>query len=70
MDTANTQDFRPQKGLSAEQIEDLITDILGAATLEEKVAMMSGQGFFDSMKRTGMRWGGGALSCGRGLLAG
>ena len=28
-----------------------------AATLEEKVAMMSGQGFFDSMKRTGMRWG-------------
>lgn len=50
-------DYAPKKGASSEEISDLVTTILEAATLEEKVAMMSGRGFFDAMKEDGMRWG-------------
>ena len=64
--TSNTN-FSPQKGLSEQQIEELITEILAEATLEEKVGMMSGRGFFESMARTGGKWGAEPYRAGGGI---
>ncbi|MEM7640851.1 MAG: hypothetical protein AAF269_17490, partial [Pseudomonadota bacterium] len=64
---AGTRDFSPQKGLSEQDIEGLITDILAEATLEEKVGMMSGRGFFESMARTGGVWGAEPYRAGGGI---
>lgn len=50
-------DFAPRKGMTKDEIKETITAILAEATLEEKVAMMSGHGFFESMTRTERRWG-------------
>ena len=60
-------DTAPRKGMSDEDIENLITDILAEATLEEKVAMMSGKGFYESMARTGMEWGAEPYRAGGGI---
>lgn len=60
-------DFSPRKGMSLNEIEALITDILAHATLQEKVGMMSGQGFFQSMMRTGGVWGGEPYRAGGGI---
>ena len=49
-------DFAPQKGMSKAQIADTVEAILKEATLEEKVAMMSGAGFYQAMIEDGMRW--------------
>ncbi len=46
-------DFMPQKGLSAEEIETLVEAVLREITLDEKVAMMSGQGFFQQLQANG-----------------
>ncbi|NQY40828.1 MAG: glycoside hydrolase family 3 C-terminal domain-containing protein [Henriciella sp.] len=62
-----TRDFSPQKGLSEQDIEDLISEILEEATLEEKVGMMSGRGFFESMARTGGVWGAEPYRAGGGI---
>ncbi|MEO0882871.1 MAG: glycoside hydrolase family 3 C-terminal domain-containing protein [Pseudomonadota bacterium] len=67
MDTETSYNFAPKKGLTDDQIEDLITDILTEATLEEKVGMMSGRGFFESMARTGGLWGGEPYRAGGGI---
>ncbi|MEL7113576.1 MAG: glycoside hydrolase family 3 C-terminal domain-containing protein, partial [Pseudomonadota bacterium] len=44
----------------------MITAILAEASLEEKVAMMSGRGFFQAMQEDGMRWGGRPYRAGGG----
>ncbi len=50
-------DYSPRKGLRPDEIEDTVAAILGEATLEEKVAMMSGRGFFRAYKEDKGRWG-------------
>lgn len=50
-------DFSPRKGMTEAQISAMVTRILEAATLEEKVAMMSGRGFFAWMQESGGRLG-------------
>ena len=49
--------FAPRKGMADGEIVALVASILGAATLEEKVAMMSGHGFLDQMRESKGRWG-------------
>jgi beta-glucosidase len=49
-------DFAPTKGMSAADIQTIIDAILAEATLEEKVGMMSGKGFFRAMKEDDRRW--------------
>ena len=49
-------DFAPEKGMSTAQINALITTILAEATLAEKVAMMSGRGFFKAYVEDGRVW--------------
>ncbi len=52
-----TADFAPTKGLTSSEISALVAKIIDAATLDEKVAMMSGHGFFAQMKESGGRLG-------------
>lgn len=59
-------EYAPRKGMSEAEIAETVEAILNEATLEEKVAMMSGKGFFESMQRTGMRWGGEPYRAGGG----
>lgn len=47
----------PRRGMSAAEIEAAVDAFLEAATLEEKVAMMSGRGFFEQYRRAKGRWG-------------
>lgn len=47
----------PEKGLTPAEIDARVEEILRAATLEEKVAMMSGRGFFEQFKASGRQWG-------------
>jgi beta-glucosidase len=49
--------FAPEKGLSPDEIADRVEAILKEATLPEKVAMMSGKGFFEQFKESGRTWG-------------
>jgi beta-glucosidase len=55
----------PPKGSSQDAIRDEVEAILRAATLEEKVAMMSGRGFFASRMKHG-RYGGEPYAAGGG----
>jgi beta-glucosidase len=48
--------YAPVKGMTAAEIQTTIDAILSEATLEEKVGMMSGQGFFKAMKEDDRRW--------------
>ncbi len=61
-----TPDFAPRKGMTEAGIEAVIEDILGSATLEEKVAMMSGKGFFKQFKESGV-WAAHAYRAGGGI---
>ena len=58
--------YAPRKGMSAAEIEQTVSAVLNEATLEEKVAMMSGRGFFEAMQEDGMRWGGRPYRAGGG----
>lgn len=49
--------FAPETGLSPDEIAARVDAILREATLEEKVAMMSGKGFFAQFAASGRRWG-------------
>ncbi len=60
-------EFAPVKGLSLSAIEALIDEILAAATLEEKVAMMSGKGFFKQIAASGGLWGADPYRAGGGI---
>lgn len=59
-------DYAPRKGMSEAEIAETVEAILAEATLEEKVAMMSGKGFFQAMQEDGMRWGGRPYRAGGG----
>lgn len=48
--------YSPAKGMSADERSELIDTILSDATLEEKVAMMSGHGFFAAMAEDNREW--------------
>ena len=46
----------PKKGMSAAEIADTVDTILRQATLEEKVGMMSGKGFFKAFAEDDRVW--------------
>ncbi len=50
-------DHAPRKGMTASEIDAAVDAILDEATLEEKVAMMSGRGFFAQFQTSGGHWG-------------
>lgn len=50
-------DFAPRKGMTEFEIQTTVDGILAEATLAEKVAMMSGRGFFAQFQASGGRWG-------------
>jgi beta-glucosidase len=50
-------DLSPRKGMTDDEIAQVVGRIIEAATLEEKVAMMSGQGFLAHMQESGGRLG-------------
>jgi len=58
--------YPPKKGASAQEIAETVEAILQEATLEEKVAMMSGRGFFKQFKESDNRWGGHPYRAGGG----
>jgi beta-glucosidase len=60
-------DYTPQKGMNAEDIAQTVETILAEATLDEKVGMMSGKGFFKDFKEDGGRWGGRPYRAGGGI---
>ncbi len=60
-------DFAPVKGMSREAIEALITDVLAEATLDEKIGMMSGKGFFAAYKEDGGLWAARPYRAGGGI---
>ena len=57
----------PPKGANAAEIEERVTAILADASLAEKVAMMSGAGFFAAFRDDGGTWGGRPYRAGGGL---
>ncbi len=52
-----SEDCAPRQRMSAAEIEAAVATVLTAASLEEKVAMMSGRGFFEQYRRAKGRWG-------------
>ena len=56
----------PRKGMSETEIATTIAAILHEATLDEKVAMMSGKGFFKLYQESGRRWGAAPYPAGSG----
>ena len=60
------KDCSPEKGMDATQIAAVVDEIMVETTLEEKVAMMSGRGFFRAMAEDGMRFGGRPYRAGGG----
>ena len=59
--------FAPEKGMSKADIDTVIDAILAEATLEEKVAIMSGKGFFAAMKEDGRLWASRPYRAGGGI---
>ncbi len=59
-------DLSPRKGMSEPEIATTIAAILQEATLDEKVAMMSGAGFFRIYQESGRRWGAAPYPAGSG----
>lgn len=60
-------DFSPRKGMSEAEIAATIDGILAAATLEEKVAMMSGKGFLTQIREDEGQWGKRPYKAGGGI---
>ncbi|MFM9861976.1 MAG: beta-glucosidase [Micropepsaceae bacterium] len=56
----------PREGMTEQDIATTVDAILREATLEEKVAMMSGRGFFKQFSESGNRWGGNPYRAGGG----
>ncbi len=50
-------DLAPRKGWTPQEIDRAVDAVLVQATLAEKVAMMSGHGFYESYLRSDRRWG-------------
>ena len=59
--------FAPRKGMTEAEIAAAVDAILLEATLEEKVAMMSGRGFFKQFTESGKRYGAHPYRAGGGL---
>ena len=57
----------PKKGMSAAEIADTVDAIMLNATLEEKVAMMSGKGFFKAFAEDNRVWGARPYRAGGGI---
>ncbi|MCH8507107.1 MAG: glycoside hydrolase family 3 C-terminal domain-containing protein, partial [Ectothiorhodospiraceae bacterium] len=57
LNAGSTVDCAPRRGMSAVEIEALVSRVLELTTLEEKVAMMSGRGFFEQYRKAKGRWG-------------
>jgi beta-glucosidase len=57
----------PEPGISDADIAARVDNVLAAATLAEKVAMMSGQGFFRQYKADGKVWGASPYRAGAGI---
>jgi beta-glucosidase len=49
--------FAPRKGMSEAEIATAVEAVLAETTLDEKVAMMSGKGFFSLYQASGRHWG-------------
>ena len=60
-------DFIPRKGMSDTDIAQAISHILTEATLEEKVGMMSGAGFFKAYMEDDKVWGSRPYRAGGGI---
>ena len=60
-------DFAPRPGMSAGDVAETVAAILAAATLEEKVGMMSGHGFFKAFREDGGRFGARPYRAGGGI---
>jgi beta-glucosidase len=60
-------DLSPQIGLSQDEISSRVDAIIDAATLEEKVGMMSGKGFFKQFAESGRLWGAQPYRAGSGV---
>ena len=60
-------DYSPRKGLSEPEIASLVDEILGEATLAEKVGMMSGKGFFAAYAEDNRLWGARPYRAGGGI---
>ena len=60
----NADQFAPRIGMTESEIDATVETILREATLEEKVAMMSGRGAFQQMAQSG--WGGDPYRAGGG----
>lgn len=66
-ETSMTQtDFTPRKGMTATEIAETVDAVIAQATAEEKVAMMSGRGFFGLYAASGKRWGADPYPAGSG----
>ncbi|MEI6418768.1 MAG: glycoside hydrolase family 3 N-terminal domain-containing protein, partial [Sphingomonadales bacterium] len=63
----STTDLLPAKGLAAAEIAARVDAVLAAATLAEKVGMMSGKGFFKAYKEDGKVWGSRPYRAGGGI---
>ncbi len=50
-------EYTPAKGMSATEVDAMVEAVIEAATLEEKVAMMSGHGFYDQYRKSKGEWG-------------
>jgi beta-glucosidase len=59
--------FAPRKGMTPVAVENMIGAILAEATLEEKVGMMSGKGFFEAFRADNGLWGARPYRAGGGI---
>lgn len=59
--------FAPIKGMTKTAIEGVIDSIIAQATLPEKIAMMSGKGFYEQYRASGKLWGSDPYRAGGGI---
>jgi beta-glucosidase len=60
-------EYAPRKGMSAEEIEATVDAILAEATLDEKVGMLSGKGFFKAFVEDDRVWAARPYRAGGGI---
>jgi beta-glucosidase len=65
--TEAPNDLSPQIGLSPSEIDVRVDAIIASASLEEKVGMMSGKGFFKQFAASGRLWGAQPYRAGSGV---
>lgn len=65
--TDRPDSLAPRKGMTRTQIDTAIEHVIAEATLAEKVAMMSGRGFFAAYREDGGLWGARPYRAGGGI---